>query len=398
MNDALKSTRVLALCVSEDTRLSLEAALRDRVAELRITDTLGRFLGALPERYDVAVIDVGDEPARWLAQQQIIVQHGKVKLPVLLLHPVEWEREMVWKGDPPPNIRFAGKPVEPSSLHSLLTSAVEDTVVQSPKQSESSFDSSIAKRYPLRILLAEDHPVNQIVAKMMLAKFGYEVSVVFNGREAVEEVKAGGYDVVLMDVQMPEMDGLQAAAEIRKLDLPQPKIVAVTANASDTDREACKKAGMDAFLSKPIHPSELRNLLQGISSQRTDVKPSFSAEIIQALQKHTGGDLVTLHQLFDVYFSEARTSLSRMQESLDAQDLPSLKKAAHHLKGSSNIVGATRIGYLCASLEGISTLNDLLIRTTLDEIAQAMLEAESSAQRFLRGTEDSTNAASADIR
>jgi CheY-like chemotaxis protein len=398
VNEALKSMRILALCTEEDTRRSLEAALRNRVAELCIAESLGRFLAALPEHYDAAIIDTGNDPARWEAQQQIIVQHGKVKLPVLLLHPAEWKHEMAWKTGSPANIEFIGKPLEPALLLRLLASAVEGTFVQSQKQVESSFDSSIAARYPLRILLAEDHPVNQLVAKMMLAKLGYEVAVVSNGLEAVEAVKAGGYDVVLMDVEMPEMDGLQAAEQIRKLDLAQPKIVAVTASASDTDREACKKAGMDAFLSKPIPPGDLRNLLQTISSQRTGGKPSFSAEIIQALQKHTVEDQGTFRQLFDVYFGEARASLLRMQESLDSQDLPSLKKAAHHLKGSSNVVGASRIGYLCASLEAISALNDLPIRSTLDEITRALLEAESAAQGFLRGTEDSATVASADIR
>jgi CheY-like chemotaxis protein len=115
----------------------------------------------------------------------------------------------------------------------------------------------------LRILLAEDNPVNQKVAQLMLAKLGHRVDTVGNGREAVEATSRVNYDIVLMDVQMPEVDGLAATRMIRSQPAPrhQPRIAAMTAGVTSEDRDACTAAGMDAYLSKPVRPFELRRVI-----------------------------------------------------------------------------------------------------------------------------------------
>lgn len=122
----------------------------------------------------------------------------------------------------------------------------------------------------LRVLLAEDNVVNQKVARLMLAKLGHRVDVVANGLEAVDAVRLGGYDVVLMDVQMPELDGLEATRIIRT-DLPpdrQPPIVAMTANVQLEDRAACTAAGMDDYLAKPVRLTDLAAVLDIITTRR----------------------------------------------------------------------------------------------------------------------------------
>jgi signal transduction histidine kinase len=116
---------------------------------------------------------------------------------------------------------------------------------------------------PMRVLLVEDHPVNRTLALALLSKLGQQAEVAENGREAVELVKTHAYDIILMDVQMPVLDGMAATREIRSLALPaQPRIVALTANAYARDRELCLAAGMDDFLSKPFQLQELREKLQ----------------------------------------------------------------------------------------------------------------------------------------
>jgi CheY-like chemotaxis protein len=118
----------------------------------------------------------------------------------------------------------------------------------------------------MRVLLVEDHPVNRTLAMALLDKLGQRVEVAENGRQAVDLVSTNSYDVILMDVQMPVLDGIAATREIRNLALPmQPRIVALTANAYSRDRETCLAAGMDDFLSKPFRLQELRDKLQQVA-------------------------------------------------------------------------------------------------------------------------------------
>ncbi len=133
----------------------------------------------------------------------------------------------------------------------------------------------MASRHPLRILLAEDNVVNQKLALRLLAQMGYRADLASNGIEAVESVERQPYDVVLMDVQMPEMDGLEAARRIsaKWKDGERPRIVAMTANAMAGDREACLAAGMDDYLTKPIRVEALVEALRQ-SSQRCEGRAS----------------------------------------------------------------------------------------------------------------------------
>jgi CheY-like chemotaxis protein len=129
----------------------------------------------------------------------------------------------------------------------------------------------LAGEHPLRILLVEDNAMNRRLALILLERMGYDADVATNGVEAIEAIERATYDVVLMDVQMPELDGLEATRRIRARwqDGARPRIVALTANAMAEDRQATVDAGMDAYLSKPIRPAELAEALRG-SARRTD--------------------------------------------------------------------------------------------------------------------------------
>jgi signal transduction histidine kinase/DNA-binding response OmpR family regulator/tetratricopeptide (TPR) repeat protein/nitrate/nitrite-specific signal transduction histidine kinase len=154
------------------------------------------------------------------------------------------------------------KPIKASQLYDALVGMFAREEPPSSKEEAAAkpkFDAEMGKRLPLRILLAEDNAVNQKVALRVLKRLGYSADVAANGLKAVEALREQTYDVVLMDVQMPEMDGLQATRAIRQ-ELPperQPRIIAVTANVMKEDRDACMEAGMDDYMAKPFRVEEL---------------------------------------------------------------------------------------------------------------------------------------------
>jgi CheY-like chemotaxis protein len=130
------------------------------------------------------------------------------------------------------------------------------------QQTSSKLSSDFADRYPMRILVAEDNPVNQMLILKMLEMLGYLASIAENGQLAVAMSATNSFDLIFMDVQMPEMDGLEATKTIRQQQFPQPFIVAMTANVMEGDREECIKAGMDDYLSKPINVDDLIAMLK----------------------------------------------------------------------------------------------------------------------------------------
>jgi CheY-like chemotaxis protein len=154
---------------------------------------------------------------------------------------------------------YLTKPLKPSALFDALVGIFARQKVKAPKAETAKprLDPEMAKKHPLRVLLAEDNQVNQKLALRLLEQMGYRADVASNGLEAVDSVKRQLYDVILMDVQMPEMDGLDATRNIRKLDIRQPYIVAMTANAMQGDREMCLAAGMEFYITKPIRVPEL---------------------------------------------------------------------------------------------------------------------------------------------
>ncbi len=154
---------------------------------------------------------------------------------------------------------YLTKPLKPSALYDALAGIFARNLI-APKSEpvKALMDKEMGKEHPLRILLAEDNQVNQKLALRILEQMGYRADIASNGIEAVESVQRQTYDVVLMDVQMPEMDGLVATRNIRKLSaLSQPHIIAMTANAMEGDREMCISAGMNDYVSKPIRVHEL---------------------------------------------------------------------------------------------------------------------------------------------
>ena len=160
---------------------------------------------------------------------------------------------------------YLAKPLKQSLLFDTLVALFDsrpDRIAAPTAPVKPNFNAHLANQRPLRILLAEDNVVNQKLALRLLEQMGYRADMAANGIEAVESLERQIYDVILMDVQMPEMDGLEATRKIRKLtNAAQPHIIAMTANAMEGDRELCLSAGMDDYISKPIRVDELIDAL-----------------------------------------------------------------------------------------------------------------------------------------
>jgi PAS domain S-box-containing protein len=211
------------------------------------------------ETYDLALCDL-EMPEMSGAQlaAEIRRQRTPAQLPIVML---------AWPGRArvPEELGIANtvfKPVKAGALFNLVLELMHGRSNARPTATLPT--ANLAEQHPLAILLAEDNPVNQRVASLMLQRLGYRADVVANGREAVEAVGRRNYDLILMDVQMPEMDGMQATREICAQQRPtdRPRIVAMTANASTTDRDACLEAGMNDFLTKPVRADDLLRALQ----------------------------------------------------------------------------------------------------------------------------------------
>ena len=207
----------------------------------------------------------------------------------------------------------------------------------------------------LRILLAEDHEINRKVAVLQLEKRGHRVSVATTGRQALERLACDVFDLVLMDITMPEMDGLQATREIRAGNVPGcPRdipVVALTAHALVGDRERFLAAGMDGYLAKPIQTHELakiiRQVLPGRAAPPSTGDAPFPGPTLafdQAFQqRHFRNDPAFLQDLLTLYREDLAQKVAECEQALTAGDLPAIAKAAHTLAGASATVGAVAV-------------------------------------------------------
>ena len=276
------------------------------------------------------------------------------------------------------------KPIRQSILYDCIIQAVSTANSTVKTQSSDEPDEeAVGAKMSARVLLAEDNPINQIVAQEMLDSLGCSVDIVENGRSAVSAVSTSCYDVVLMDVQMPVMDGFEAAGEIRALEEsgeiagPVP-IIALTANAMQGDRKRCLAAGMDDYLSKPFTPEQLQEVIQRwlskeerktnaglnfapVESERQSEAESQEMDAlldqdalnnIRSLQKAGGSNV--LAKVIDAYIQHSPSLVEALQQATGEEGSPeALQQAAHSLKSSSANLGAVCLAECCKKLEEI---------------------------------------------
>jgi two-component system sensor histidine kinase/response regulator len=260
-------------------------------------------------------------------------------------------------------------------------SGLEDAPVTHRRLGEPLTD---AHRRPIRghVLVAEDNHVNQKVAVKMLERLGYRADVAANGLEAIEALSRIRYAAVLMDVHMPEMDGYEATAEIKRREEAQARrtpIIAMTANAMQGDREKALETGMDDYVAKPVTARELGAVLERWISPQEPLKPGTlvttadtdpaasngeeaplnEGVVVSLRELQEEGEPSILAELIKLFLEDAPNRIVALREAVHAGEGQAVERIAHTLKGSSGNMGATQMAAICSELEAVGASGDV---------------------------------------
>ena len=350
---------------------------------------------------DLAVVDhdiPGEELSGLAARLRPV---GRPPVPALLLVPLGADVEERTEG-------FAARlarPVKPSALHEAIASALGGSRPAHRRDSavRPRFDSAMGSRLPLRILLAEDNPTNRELALLMLGRLGYTADVAENGAEAVAAVRSKVYDLVLMDVQMPELDGIAATRKIRaELGAEGPRIAAMTAHALPGDREGCLAAGMDDYLVKPIGIADLVAALERAAAEAgpftgaEEAIPPTQTVSPLPLEAPAGLDpksWARLHASLGArandllpgiarsFASESEGLLASARAAASAERHDELHRAVHTLKSTSASFGALALSALCREAEARAKEGETeALEPLLDRIAEELARVRAALE------------------
>ena len=296
--------------------------------------------------------------------------------------------------------RYLIKPVRQSDLQETILRVL--SAQREPSQSAGLTSTQTTdSRRPRRILLAEDGLVNQQVARELLEGRGHQVVVVNNGREAVEAVGREAFDLVLMDVQMPEMDGFEATEAIRLKEQTTGNhisIVAMTAHAMKGDRERCLKAGMDGYLTKPIQSRLLFETVESIAAAERDYEEeavetaTTDSDMKSIMNWNAAVDRVAgrqdlLRQLVTLFFKEVDKLLPELREAITRKDMVKVRRLAHSIKGSAScfaapptVAAATRLEFMGRD-EDLTDANEayVLLEREIERLKRALTSCISNA-------------------
>jgi CheY-like chemotaxis protein len=325
--------------------------------------------------FHAAVIeeDLSDQSGKELATD-IRRQRGAAGTPCILLCSLQ-QQAAYSQNLPPGFVACLAKPVHFQQLHGILATSLKGgKVTNKLLRSTGRIDTGFGQRRPLRLLLAEDNIINQKVATRILSQMGYRPDVVHNGVEVLEALERQKYDVILMDVQMPDMDGLEATRQIRTkyTGAKRPWIIAMTANAMDSDRKNCFDAGMDGYLSKPVRIEALEAELVR-SSENIGQVVDFS--VLSRFGEMTGSGS-----------EETPQALQQIRSDIERRHFQGISIQAMQLGRACQNFGAERMQLLCSSLQTAGKSGDValateftdrleeefqIVKTTLEEFAKS---------------------------
>jgi PAS domain S-box-containing protein len=314
------------------------------------------------DRFDIAILDMSMPEMDGLElAKQIRRYRSAESLPLIMLTSLSQRLD----GDMMDEIKFSAflnKPIKAVQLFDTLKVALGVEINDDRPLAPISFDTTLARSNPLRILIAEDNAINQKVVQRLLQKFGYRSDIVSNGLEALDALKRRGYDLILMDLHMPEMDGLQAASEIQQMFAAGrgPRIVAMTANVLKRDRDACHEAGMQDFLAKPINLDHLYRILSNVNTGSEQDIPVNSVDgsvdidferlqMVRDTPNEDEGNL--LAWVIDSFIADSEERLPGMRDAVENSDWDRLAEEAHRFYSSSSNLGLVKISNICIEME-----------------------------------------------
>lgn len=286
-----------------------------------------------------------------------------------------------WRGDAPRarEIGFAAyltKPVKQSVLHDTLLTMLNEARAEKPEAPAiivTRHTAAERRKRTTRILLAEDNATNRLVALKVLEKHGYHADAVTNGQEALDALESTPYDLVLMDVQMPEVDGIEAAKRIRSGEFPvldrSIPIIALTAHAMKGDRDVCIEAGMDAYVSKPVQPRELVAAIERCLDNRSHPpRPSLPGHAVSredafdrnSFFERCEGDKEIMDAVLGVFVEDAATQLAEFEQIFATASAEEVRRRAHMLKGACGNVGACAMQKTASQIESAAKQADTL--------------------------------------
>jgi PAS domain S-box-containing protein len=312
-------------------------------------------------------------------------QRGAAGAPCIMLCGLQ-QQAAYGQNLPPGFIACLAKPIHYQQLHGVLATTLKGgKVTNKLLRSTGRIDSGFGQRRPLRILLAEDNIINQKVATRILTQMGYRPDVAHNGLEVLEALERQKYDVILMDVQMPDMDGLEATRRIRKqyTGAQRPWIIAMTANAMDSDRKNCFEAGMDGYLSKPVRIEALEAELVR-SSENIGQIVDFS--VLSRFGEMTGSGSEAVRELVEIFSEETPQALQQIRDDIERHHAQGISILAMQLGRACQNFGAERMQMLCSSLQAAGKAGEFtlaaefvdrleaefeIVKTTLEEFAKS---------------------------